>query len=160
MSGWLVLRVTCSTAADDLGRLILRWLGPSLTFAATAVSGMIMRAATPLTGCAAPVPIWGFFVLYQRSLPHTESYSLPWLAAVPELQRKQNLTRLSPERGLVTAEPVEGVCRQIRQADERACEVVGLISMLQGDFRAGGRVVFCETNPNLRRKPLCEDVQL
>ena len=57
--------------------------------------------------------------------------SFPWLAAVETPQREQDLTRLAPKRGLIAAQPVEGIGRQIGQADKGACEIVGWICRLR-----------------------------
>jgi hypothetical protein len=60
----------------------------------------------------------------------TQPSSFPWLAAVETLQRKQNLTRLAPKGRLIAAQPVEGIGRQVGQANKGACEVVRSVSKL------------------------------
>jgi len=57
---------------------------------------------------------------------------LPRLAAVETLQREQDLTRLPPKRGLIAAQPVERIGRQVGQADIGACEIVERICRLSG----------------------------
>ena len=47
------------------------------------------------------------------------------VAAVETLQREQDLTRLTPQRGLIAPRPVEGIGRQIGQAHKGACEIAG-----------------------------------
>jgi triosephosphate isomerase len=49
------------------------------------------------------------------------------VAPVQALERKQDLTGLAPKSGLVTTEPIEGIGRQVGQADKRPREVVELI---------------------------------
>ena len=51
----------------------------------------------------------------------------PRLAAVETLQREQNLTSLAPKRGLIAAQPIEGIVWQVGQADKGPCEIVGWI---------------------------------
>lgn len=47
----------------------------------------------------------------ERGSRAAPSRSRPWLAAVKELQREQDLAGLAPERGFVAAEPVQGAGR-------------------------------------------------
>ena len=62
----------------------------------------------------------------------TQPSSFPWLAAVETLQRKQNLTRLAPQRRLIAAQPVKGTGWQVGQANKGPCEIVGWICRLYG----------------------------
>jgi hypothetical protein len=43
------------------------------------------------------------------------------------VQREQDLARLAPKRGLIPAQPIKGIGRQVGQADKGACEIVGRI---------------------------------
>ena len=54
----------------------------------------------------------------------SNSDSFPRLAAVEALQGEQDLARLAPKRGLIAAQPVEGIGRQVGQADKRPREIV------------------------------------
>ena len=62
----------------------------------------------------------------------TQPSSFPRLAAVQTLQREQDLTSLAPKGRLIAAQPVEGIGRQVGQADKGACEVVRWISRFYG----------------------------
>jgi len=52
---------------------------------------------------------------------------LPGLAAIETLQREQDLTRLTPKRGLIAAQPIKGTGWQVGQADKGPREIVGWI---------------------------------
>jgi hypothetical protein len=57
----------------------------------------------------------------------TQPSSFPRLAGVETLQREQDLTSLTPQHGLIPAQPVKGTGRQVGQADKGVCEIVGWI---------------------------------
>src|SRR5579864_4075013 len=61
-----------------------------------------------------------------RQSSYARLHSLPRFATAEKLQRKQELTRLTPKRTLVPAQPVERIGGQVCQADEGSREV-GLI---------------------------------
>src|SRR4051812_22928255 len=56
---------------------------------------------------------------------HSLAAHLRWLAAVQSVQRKDGLACLTPKAGLVTAESVERVSRQIGKTQKAACEIQG-----------------------------------
>jgi hypothetical protein len=60
------------------------------------------------------------------------SQSFPRLTSIKTLQREQDLTSLAPKRGLVAAQAVEGVGRQVGEAHKGAREIVRLLSCLHG----------------------------
>src|SRR6516164_1730306 len=62
----------------------------------------------------------------------SQSQSFPWPALAETPQREQDLTSLPPKRGLIAAQPIEGIGRQVGKADKGAREIVGLISCLHG----------------------------
>src|SRR6516165_3613014 len=62
--------------------------------------------------------------------------SFPRFAAVETLQREQDLTGLTPKRGLIAAQPVEGIGRQIGEANKGAREVSALICKLYANWCA------------------------
>src|SRR6516164_7236824 len=68
-------------------------------------------------------------------LSQSELFPRPALVETP--QREQGLTSLPPKRGLITAQPIEGIGRQVVKADEGAREIVRLISGPCCQFRAG-----------------------
>jgi len=72
--------------------------------------------------CGLDLMILGYL---PRSLSDSDSF--PRLAAVEALQGEQDLARLAPKRGLIAAQPVEGIGRQMGQANKGACEIVGWI---------------------------------
>jgi hypothetical protein len=68
-----------------------------------------------------------------RGRTHSDSawsQSFPWFAPAEALQREQELTSLTPKRGLIAAQPVERIGRQVREADKGACEILELINRL------------------------------
>ena len=74
-----------------------------------------------------------------------QPWSLPWLALVETSQREQDLTSLTPKRGLIAAQAVEGIGRQVGQADKRAGDIVALSSGFLGRFYARIRPVCSST---------------
>ena len=63
--------------------------------------------------------------------------SFPWLALIETPQREQDLTSLAPQRGLIAAQPVEGIGRQVGKSDKGAREIIRLIGRLRGRSRVG-----------------------
>ena len=61
-------------------------------------------------------------------LSQSESFPWPALAKIP--QREQDLTSLPPKRGLIAAQPIEGIGRQVGKADKGAREIVRMMSCL------------------------------
>ena len=57
----------------------------------------------------------------------TQPSSFPRLAAIETLQRKQDLARLTPKGRLIAAQPIEGIGRQVGQAEKGLREVIELI---------------------------------
>jgi hypothetical protein len=68
------------------------------------------------------------------SFASSQPQSVPRLALIEIAQCEQDLASLAPQRGLIAAQPIEGVSRQIGQADKGACEVVRLIGRLRGQL--------------------------
>jgi hypothetical protein len=54
-------------------------------------------------------------------------HDFPWLSSVQALQRKQNLTGLTPKRGLIAAQPIERIGWQVAEANKGVGEI-GLVS--------------------------------
>ena len=72
----------------------------------------------------ASVPFWHKTGLLQRAgLSYASLHSLPRCGTAEKLQRKQELTRLTPKRSLIPAQPVERIGGQVCQADEGSREV-------------------------------------
>ena len=65
-----------------------------------------------LSCSSAGVP--GSLVSSQRLLPYAESRSPPRLTTVQNLERKQDLTSLTPKGGFVAAQPVKGIGPRVR----------------------------------------------
>jgi hypothetical protein len=65
----------------------------------------------------------------------TQPWFFPWLALIETSEREQDLTSLPPQRGLIAAQPVEGIGRQVGKSDKGTCEVVRLIGRLRGRLR-------------------------
>ena len=55
-------------------------------------------------------------------------HNVPWLSPIQTLQREQDLTGLTPESGLVAAQPIERIGWQVGQANKGLGEIVGLVS--------------------------------
>jgi hypothetical protein len=72
-------------------------------------------------------------------------WSLPWFTPVETLQRKQDLTGLTPKRGLIAAQPIERIGWQVGQANKGVGEIVGLVSKRLGrwcaSINASGEVI-------------------
>jgi hypothetical protein len=66
----------------------------------------------------------------------TQPSSFPRFAAFETLQREQDLAGLTPKRGLIAAQPVEGIGRQIGEANKGAREVSALICRLYTNWCA------------------------
>src|SRR5262249_54561987 len=79
--------------------------------------------------------------------------SFPCLAATETLHRQQDLTGLTPKGGFVAAQPVEGIGRQIRQADEGLREIVvrsrGRRDRRGTVFGVGGELVSISTRGDI-----------
>jgi hypothetical protein len=54
----------------------------------------------------------------------TQPSSFPWFAAVETLQREQDLTGLPPKGGLIAAQPIERIGRQIRESHKGEREII------------------------------------
>jgi hypothetical protein len=68
----------------------------------------------------------------------------PWLSPIQTLQHKQDLTGLTPKRGLVAAQPIERIGWQVGQPNKGVGEIVGLISKRVGrwwSINASGAVI-------------------
>ena len=63
-------------------------------------------------------------------------HDFPWLSSVQALQRKQDLTGLTPKSGLIAAQPIERIAWQIGQANKGVGEIVGLVSKRVGRWCA------------------------
>jgi hypothetical protein len=61
---------------------------------------------------------------------------LPWLSSIQALQRKQDLTGLTPKRGLIAAQPIERIGWQVGQANKGVGEIVGSVSERLGRWCA------------------------
>ena len=72
-------------------------------------------------------------------------HDVPRLSSIQALQRKQNLTGLTPKRGLIAAQPIERVGWQVGQANKGVGEIVGLVSKCVGrwcaSINASGEVI-------------------
>src|SRR6516165_3808465 len=94
--------------------------GPQWSAASVALG---IRAFVRFAVSYSSAGVAGSLVSSQRLLPYAESRSLPRLTAVQNLERKQDLTSLTPKGGFVAAQPVEGIGRQVGQANKGAREV-------------------------------------
>ena len=56
----------------------------------------------------------------------------PWLSPIQTLQHKQDLTGLTPKRGLVAAQPIERIGWQVGQPNKGVGEIVGLVGKYVG----------------------------
>jgi len=57
------------------------------------------------------------------SPPRRMSHSLLWLAAIQIVERKYNLPGLTPKRGFIATEAVEGIIGQIAEPQETTCKL-------------------------------------